>query len=349
MLEPVKLSLANFQPDKCFPPYLTTPRSLEACRLNGVNPIELVVIPYADFQKDFPEDPDAAQRRYERIEGGRLRTLAAVKQDWKRLCDSGWMPPDQRPKTSKESILVVPPVAHSTLLELQAAKFRKIEQDNWANLQRSLKMEIIKADMNLQHEKILEKQDNIQEQNDRFKEELRDGMLRVRHEQFMDRVHEEERRRIELRNLQAQFGKEAKEKWLQRKEQAKIDRINREKRELERVNRMGYVQQVKNSILQTMESRDNLRKKASEIRMKNEEERIKEYFSLKQKAMSDKQNEAEQKIQHAKEERQRREEKFRKEVSFQFMFSIALLLLSSSSSYWLLCELFLDAGQNRRK
>ena len=59
-----QLSLATFEDNRAYAPYLTTPRSLEACGMSGVNPVELVEVPIAEFQKDFPNDPDAAQRRY---------------------------------------------------------------------------------------------------------------------------------------------------------------------------------------------------------------------------------------------------------------------------------------------
>lgn len=36
-----RLSLADFDPSSARPPYLTSPRSLEACRVHGVNPVEL--------------------------------------------------------------------------------------------------------------------------------------------------------------------------------------------------------------------------------------------------------------------------------------------------------------------
>jgi hypothetical protein len=48
----------------------------------------LVEIPIGEFQKDFPNDPDAVQRRFERIDGARRRILAATKKDWKQLCES---------------------------------------------------------------------------------------------------------------------------------------------------------------------------------------------------------------------------------------------------------------------
>ena len=35
------LSLGNFDPVRAQPPYLNSPRSLEACRVHGVSPVEL--------------------------------------------------------------------------------------------------------------------------------------------------------------------------------------------------------------------------------------------------------------------------------------------------------------------
>ena len=64
-----ELSLATFEPQYAQPPYLNSPRSIEACRIHGVNPIELVAVPYEEFRKDFPNDDDAARRRFDRIDG----------------------------------------------------------------------------------------------------------------------------------------------------------------------------------------------------------------------------------------------------------------------------------------
>jgi hypothetical protein len=84
------LSLSNFEPERASAPYLNTPRSLEACRRHGVKPIELVAVSIDEFRKDFRNDPDAAQRRFERIDGARKLLLEAVTTEWRALCESGW-------------------------------------------------------------------------------------------------------------------------------------------------------------------------------------------------------------------------------------------------------------------
>lgn len=181
------LSLSTFEPDRAFAPYLTTPRSLEACRLNGVNPVELVEVPIAEFHKDFPNDPDAAQRRFDRIDGARRRVLADVMKDWKLLVKSNWKPVAERPKSAHEAILQVPAEVHCTLLELQAQRFRKLEEDNWNAYNRILTMEVKKADTEVKNKKILEKHSDIQASNDALKKERQ-----MQREQIM----KEERERL---------------------------------------------------------------------------------------------------------------------------------------------------------
>ncbi len=175
------MSLATFEPDRAFAPYLNTPRSLEACRLNGINPVELVEIPISEFHKDFPNDPDAAQRRFERIDGARRRYLVDVTKDWKLLCAQKWEPQATRPKTSHEAILNVPPEAHSTMLELQAKRFRKMEEDNFNALNRILKMEVKKANEETKNNKILERHNDIQSSNDNLRKSrqlMREALLK---------------------------------------------------------------------------------------------------------------------------------------------------------------------------
>ena len=58
-----ELSLGTFEPLHAQPPYLNTPRSLEACKRHGVAPVELVEISLDEFRRAFPNDIDAAQRK----------------------------------------------------------------------------------------------------------------------------------------------------------------------------------------------------------------------------------------------------------------------------------------------
>lgn len=282
--------------------------------MNGVNPVELVIIPYSEFQKDFPNDPDATQRRYERIEGARVRMLEYVRKDWKKLCDSGWVAADKKPPASKEAILQVAPQSHCQLLELQAAKFRKIEQDNWDALQRSLKIQILKADQEVRGHKIIEKQDNIQAENDRIKRERKERLEEMEREHIREMAEKEEQRQREIREEQERYAAEEKRKHEQRVRDKQQERAATERKEEERVRRENYTQQLKDSIMNRIENRVESRKKAAEIKQQQNEQRLNQFFNAKLKERQSKRNEVDQKLEAVKEERIRREERMRQEM-----------------------------------
>lgn len=49
-------------------PYLTSPRSLEACKLSGVEPNELLILPLEYFCRTSEENMEVVQLRYHRFE-----------------------------------------------------------------------------------------------------------------------------------------------------------------------------------------------------------------------------------------------------------------------------------------
>jgi hypothetical protein len=316
MLEPVKLSLATFQPDKCYPPYLNTPRSLEACRMNGINPLELVELPFSEFQRDFPNDLDAARRRFERIDGARRRMLENVKTDWKKLCDSKWKPPAKtRPRSAKETILVVNPQAHCQLLEIQAAKFRKIERDNWTELQRHLKVEIMKADQEVQNKQILLKHDEMEEMHNEQQNERRLYLQELHREELMQRKMDEEEEMMEIREEQKKFQEDILKHSRSEKERMKREKMRREERLIERYQRDKYTQQVKDSIMNGIDQKVDNRRKMSEMRLKNDEERVKEFFERRGRERTEKMKELDSKIERVRSEKERISEENRKAVN----------------------------------
>ncbi len=306
MLEPVKLSLATFQPNKCYAPYLNTPRSLEACRLNGINPVELVEIPYNEFQKDFPNNADAARRRYERINGARIRIYEQVMRDWRKLCENGWEPPKAaRPASAKETIVVVSPSAHCTLLEIQAEKFRKIEQDNWSALQRNLKLELMRADMDVKHKAIVEKHEQIEKANNDVADQRKAERDALYREQLLRQQQEEIEELQDIKKAQQQFQLAAIRRSEEEAENKRKEKIFREQKEEERVQSMKYTQQMRESIMASIENKFDNRKKTCEVRAKSEEARIKEYFDLKNKERDSRKNEVDSKIKQTQSEKDR--------------------------------------------
>lgn len=268
------MSLATFEADKAYEPYLNSPRSLEACRMNGINPIELVEIPIGEFQRDFPDDPDAVQRRFERVDGARRRILAKVKMDWKTLCASGWKHSDTKSKIIKETIIPVSSAAHCQLLEIQAEQFRKIEEDQWNFLNRRLKIEIKNADIEQKNKTIVQKHNEIQNSNDTLKKErqqLRESLHREELERLRKKqeAEQEEIRRLQI--LDKQLALEKKEIQIQNKLREKQ---SNEKKEFERVQREAYTKQLKNSIVSGIDNEIYTKKKMLEIRDKNTKNRL---------------------------------------------------------------------------
>jgi myosin heavy subunit len=335
MLEPVKLSLATFQPDKCYPPYLNTPRSLEACRMNGINPLELVELPFSEFQRDFPNDLDAARRRFERIDGARRRILENVTTDWKKLCDSKWKPAAKtRPRSAKETILVVNPQAHCQLLEIQAAKFRKIERDNWTELQRHLKVEIMKADQVVQNKKILQKHDELEEMHNEQQNERKMYLQELHREELMQRKMDEEEEMMEIKEEQKKFQEDILKHSRSEKERMKREKMRREERLIERYQRDKYTQQVKDSIMHGIDQKVDNRRKMSEMRLKNDEERVKEFFDRRGRERTEKMKELDSKIERVRSEKERISEENRKAVSFFFLLSLFSVFLINCFSFF---------------
>lgn len=308
---PEPLSLATFEPDRAFPPYLNTPRSLEACRLNGVNPIELVEIPVTEFQKDFPNDPDGAQRRFERHDAARRRVLAKATEDWKQLVAKNWIPTKKRPVKSKEAIMVVPQETHSTMLELQAAMFRKLERDNYLALQRTLKIELKNAQKELEGKQILQKHDAIQNANDGNKRALQEKRVALAKQKIEDaRIAEEERMR-EVRRLQemdAAMAQEKKEREIMRR---KMEKQRNEQREMERVQREQYTKQMKDTIMKGVNDQIDSKKRIQELRDKNTAQRLAEEKAARDKRLEDKHRAEEERARRVREETARRDEEER--------------------------------------
>lgn len=310
------LSLATFEPDRCFAPYLNTPRSLEACRMNGINPLELVEIPISEFQKEFPNDPDAAQRRYDRIDGARRRILLQVKRDWKTLVKDNWKPPAPANSSpaKREAILHVPPEAHSTVLENQAAMFRKVEEEEWAALQRNLRMQLRKADEEVRHKEILAKHDEIAEANDNQRLERQRLREQLHKEQLERNARKEQERMKELKLLQAKDAEYAREKARQEVERKKMEKAHRERCEAERVQRLQYTIQMKNSIVQGIENKIDSRKQVLEMREKNLMQRQEEARRERMQENERRRQQMEAKLQRAKDEADRRDREEREAV-----------------------------------
>uniref|UniRef100_A0A7S0XEL1 Uncharacterized protein n=1 Tax=Chromulina nebulosa TaxID=96789 RepID=A0A7S0XEL1_9STRA len=275
------LSLLTFEPTLAFPPYLNTPRSLEACHRNGVNPIELVAIPYEEFLKNSNNDPYIAQIRYEKIDGLRKATLDKVLQEWKRLVDSNWIDSNNNNdnvivSSDKESILHVPSSAHSTLLEIQASKFRKIELEEWKSFQHLLNIEIKNANKSNKNTTIVKEHNDWNEKNKQLQKLNQIKRQQLHREQYEAKQRYEEAKLNELKQIKLNELKEENELKMNVIMKMKKDRKAREYREQEQLQREQYAKKMKNEILNNIEAKIKARKFAQELRQQEIESRLQE-------------------------------------------------------------------------
>jgi len=273
--------------------------------MNGVNPVELVEVPFEEFRKDYPNDPDTALRRFVRVDGARRRILASVVEDWKRLCDSDWKPHKGRPDTAKETIIPVRPEAHCELLELQAARFRKIENRQFMSLQRMLKSELKSAVREMKNREILSKHQDIQASNDNANRDRQNRREQLRNEQIAEKKRKEDEWAAELKRIQNAESEAARIKKENDKEKAKQDRKDRENKELARLAQLSDTRQRKETIMNSINA-DIEEKKAMQamrdqetlMRLNYQKELLKQENGIKQKQMSDKLNKFRQEMQN---------------------------------------------------
>lgn len=272
--------------------------------MNGVNPVELVEVPVAEFQKDFPNDPDAAQRRYERINGARLRILTKVQEDWSRLVAKNWKPSRTRSKAEmqKERILEVPEDSHCALLESQAQQFRKIEQENMNSLQRMLKMEVKKAIAEQMNKDILNKHQDIETQNKAAKDHRKAVQAAAVQAEIERGRKKEEDFMEEIKRQQAYDAVVAKQKAEDNVRKLKREKELREKREHDRVAREEYTRQMKKSIMGNIESKADTNRKMLEMKNALLQERRKDEKEAKEQRNAQRQKDEKEKAQKAKDD-----------------------------------------------
>lgn len=196
---------------------------MAACRFHGVNPEELVEIPFREFQRAYPDDPETALRRFERVDGARKRVLDEVVRKWQEICKEEKKHSRKSKRLSaapsKETVMKVDSDQHVTVLEMQAEQFRRVEQQQWRSLQASLFMEMKKAVNDQQAKQIQEKQDGNEAEVKRRKRQ---------HELEVEAQHRREReRQLQKEKEMAEEHKRAQKLYLEnvykKQEQDKIN------------------------------------------------------------------------------------------------------------------------------
>lgn len=303
-MEQLNLSLQTFDPANAEAPYLNTPRSLEACRLLGVTPIELVEIPLEEFRKKCPDDQDTAQRRFEKIDGARRRLVKEVTAQWKTLVTNKWIPPVDRvikkqTKDLSECIISVEPIAHTTLLDLQAERFRKVEENQWKDLTRLVATEIRNAVHEAQMKNITNKHSDIKANNDRLKRERQ----LAREKAYQERCEYQRKVAADLaaeqKRLQNEEAAAVARKKQEKAAREKQEKYAREQREMERVQREEYTKNLKARIYESLAVKSEEQGLVWEMRAKETTERINAEKEAKRQAIIAKRLETEERLRKA--------------------------------------------------
>lgn len=310
------LSLETFDPVYAREPYLTTPRSLEACRFHGVNPEELVEIPFREFQRAYPDDPEMALRRFERVDSARRIMLESVYHKWQELCWEEEHSKGRRKGKGKGGLdTVIQPEngQHMTVLEMQAEQFRRVEKQQWKSLRNKLFMEMKKAAHDQKAKSIIEKQDNIGDTAARRRKEMeleRERKLRADLEEAEEKEKEAQR---EIRRQQQLAMQEAKAKVARDEQNRRKEKRAQLRREQERLAREEYrnSQKLENFHRRQAEANERsrqLEKQEKELELRMKKERMKKEEQDKQRKLR-----TMNRLQGAKEELERQaQEKLRK-------------------------------------
>ncbi len=210
---------------------------MEACRFHGVNPEELVEIPFREFQRAYSDDPEMALRRFERVDKARKLMLESVYQKWEEICWEETHRDELQTRAAKkktgeprESVIEINNNKRLTVLEMQAKKFRKVEKQQWKGLRNKLFVEMKKAIHDQKSKTIIEKHENIGDAVSRKRREMEiEKELKLQAE--FEEAEEKEREAQKLIRIEQRKALQEAKAKVARHEQ----RVRKEKREQVRI------------------------------------------------------------------------------------------------------------------
>lgn len=216
------ISLENFDPKKRAPPYLDSPRSLEACRRSGIDPEELLQRPKGYFRRLLGKHtPKAIVRMHkDHYEQRRLEKLKLVV--------------DARLAVMNEESMLGPALSSQTVDKNNF--LIQHEQRKLALMQKKQELEMQQM---LEHERVLEdirRRNEDKEEKAKMREDLRLVEVEAARREAEDRRLREEERKRELEAAREQEIRDLQqEKFLQ--EQRKLQEDERKAKERKRAAR----------------------------------------------------------------------------------------------------------------
>lgn len=263
-------------------------------------------------------------RRFERIDGARRQILESVINTWHDICKGAIQRERYTVIPKGETILEVEDNNYTTILEIQAARFRKIEQNQWKALKKMLFVEMKRASEDLLGKKILERQDSRHEEKLAYQRKLeQERALKIQRE--FEQAKEKEKLQLqEIKDAQKDYLVVYQKKKEQDRQNARSLKLANEKRESDRMQRELFLKQkredeYRKSQLEAFELTRQLEAKEKETQDRLEEERRE-----KEKAMKEKSTKVFEHVTKTRENLEQTAESKKAEVSRYLTFSLII-------------------------
>jgi hypothetical protein len=295
MKETATLSLANFDAGRKRPPYLTSPRSLEACRRVGIDPSELLTKSKQEFLSEDCKglDREAADIKYDRFLARRQVRFDLVSEERLKLIEEEaqglWtFSKSKGHSTSKQSI---DSNLSSALIEREKRELERIQRRQQQEIQQIIEHEVnAEAIRERNEEKAAKAQEKEARRMAELKEKHQIQELKKRQEEDRKRQLAEEETNLQKQRAHEEFEKQIKKKEeetlkdkLRRKEAKERERLAAQKREEFAKNTEELANQQKQLI---EERKRDMEAKETQRRAKLEEQQsVRKEQTIRQAAM----------------------------------------------------------------
>jgi hypothetical protein len=260
------LNLENFDAKKKHPPYIDSPRSIQACKVQGIDPEDLLFKPKSYFRKQLGAGTHKAivKLHFEHCERRRQNKLQIALQEYRNLCRGEF---SRKTATSKSRSIEQDDKNHF-LIEHEKKKI--------AMLEKKTQQEIAQM---LEHEKQMEAIRKRNEEKERLMREKE--MWRLKQLEISAKEREEQRlaeeRERKMREEEEQNELRRKQQIQYEMEQRKIEEEKRKEkqrmkearlREMERMKKQEELKEQTEKILNEQRLQVEMRKKEMEQREK---------------------------------------------------------------------------------
>lgn len=295
MKETSLISLENFNASRTKPPYLSSPRSLEACRRLGVDPRELLLRNKHDFVTEDCKglDMDAIDLKYNHFMERRQELFDSVVAERLKLMEEEsqglWAP--SKSKGHYDSKASVDSNLSSALIEREKRELERIQRRQQQEIQQIIDHEVkIETIRERNEEKTIKQQEKEERRQASLREKHQQQEMRKRQEEERKRIQAEEEALLQKQRAHEEFDRQQKKKEedalkekIRRKEAKERERLAAMKREDFQKNTEELLAQQK---LRAEERKQELdQKEAKRLAKLEEQQTLRKEQSQQQRAM----------------------------------------------------------------